>query len=228
MPQLGFEYELTRSKRRTLSVKISRDAVVKVYAPQRMSQKQIDEFLFDNRAWVSKHLEEARKQKLEADAFVPGRDRGLLLLGREYPLMYSGGGRAGFDGQSFFVPQGTGADGVSAALKEVYRSLAKDYLPRRTYELAARFGETVASVKINSARTRWGSCSSKGNINLSLFLMMAPTDAVDYCIIHELAHLKHMDHSPEFWRLVGIRCPDYKQKRAELKKLNDRLLGEKW
>ena len=57
MPQLGFEYELTRSKRRTLSVKISRDAVVKVYAPQRMSQKQIDEFLFDNRAWVSKHLE---------------------------------------------------------------------------------------------------------------------------------------------------------------------------
>lgn len=99
---------------------------------------------------------------------------------------------------------------------------------RRTYELADQFGETVASVKINSARTRWGSCTSKGNINLSLFLVMAPEDAVDYCIIHELSHLKHMDHSAAFWRLVGSRCPDYERRKEELRVLNLRLMREKW
>ena len=129
---------------------------------------------------------------------------------------------------SFFVPDGLSPDETAAALKEVYRSIAKDYLVKRTYELADSFGETVASVKINSARTRWGSCTSKRNINLSLFLIMAPEGAVDYCIIHELSHLKHMDHSAAFWRLVASRCPDYEERREELKALNSRLMSEKW
>ena len=94
--------------------------------------------------------------------------------------------------------------------------------------LADQFGETVASVKINSARTRWGSCTSKGNINLSLFLVMAPEDAVDYCIIHELSHLKHMDNWAAFWRLVGSRCPDYEKRKEDLRFLNLRLMREKW
>lgn len=136
--------------------------------------------------------------------------------------------RAGFDGGNFFVPDGLSPDETAAALKEVYRSIAKDYLVKRTYELADSFGETVASVKINSARTRWGSCTSNRNINLSLFLVMAPEGAVDYCIIHELSHLKHMDHSAAFWRLVASRCPDYKERREELKALNSRLVREKW
>ena len=137
-------------------------------------------------------------------------------------------GRAGFDGGSFFVPDGLSPDETAAALKEVYRSIAKDYLVKRTYELADSFGETVASVKINSARARWGSCTSKRNINLSLFLVMAPEGAVDYCIIHELSHLKYMDHSAAFWRLVASRCPDYEERREELKALNSRLVREKW
>ena len=83
-------------------------------------------------------------------------------------------------------------------------------------------------VDLHSARTRWGSCTSKGNINLSLFLVMAPEGAVDYCIIHELSHLKHMDHSAAFWRLVGSRCPDYEKRKEELRVLNLRLMREKW
>lgn len=228
MPELGFQYELTRSDRRTLSIKISRDAKVLVYAPRRMSLKHIEDFLFEKRAWVLKNLAKVQERKDISDSFVPGRESGLILLGREYPLIKVPGKRAGFDGSNFFVPDGLSAEDTAAALKEVYRSLAKNYLVRRTYELADQFGETVASVKINSARTRWGSCTSKGNINLSLFLVMAPEDAVDYCIIHELSHLKHMDHSAAFWRLVGSRCPDYEKRKEELRVLNLRLMREKW
>ena len=211
MPELGFQYELTRSDRRTLSIKISRDAKVLVYAPRRMSLKHIEDFLFEKRAWVLKNLAKVQERKDISDSFVPGGESGLLLLGR-----------------NFFVPDGLSAEDTAAALKEVYRSLAKNYLVRRTYELADQFGETVASVKINSARTRWGSCTSKGNINLSLFLVMAPEGAVDYCIIHELSHLKHMDHSAAFWRHVGSRCPDYEKRKEELRVLNLRLMREKW
>ena len=57
---------------------------------------------------------------------------------------------------------------------------------------------------------------------------MAPEDAVDYCIIHELSHLKHMDHSAAFWRLVGSRCPDYEKRKEKLRVLNLRLMREKW
>lgn len=228
MPELGFKYELTRSDRRTLSIKISRDAKVLVYAPRRMSLKHIEDFLFEKRAWVLKNLAKVQERKDISDSFVPGRESGLLLLGREYPMIKVPGKRAGFDGSSFFVPDGLSVNDTAAALKEIYRSLAKNYLVRRTYELADQFGETVASVKINSARTRWGSCTSKGNINLSLFLVMAPEGAVDYCIIHELSHLKHMDHSAAFWRLVGSRCPDYEKRKEELRVLNLRLMREKW
>ena len=175
MPELGFQYELSRSDRRTLSIKISRDAKVLVHAPRRMSLKHIEDFLFEKRGWVLENLAKAQERKATSDSFVP-----------------------------------------------------KDYLVKRTYELADSFGETVASVKINSARTRWGSCTSNRNINLSLFLVMAPEGAVDYCIIHELSHLKHMDHSAAFWRLVASRCPDYKERREELKALNSRLVREKW
>lgn len=176
----------------------------------------------------AQNLAKVQERKDISDSFVPGEESGLLLLGREYPLIKVPGKRAGFDDSNFFVPDGLSAEDTAAALKEVYRSLAKNYLVRRTYELADQFGETVASVKINSARTRWGSCTSKGNINLSLFLVMAPEGAVDYCIIHELSHLKHMDHSAAFWRLVGSRCPDYEKRKEELRVLNLRLMREKW
>lgn len=125
MPELGFQYELTRSDRRTLSIKISRDAKVLVYAPRRMSLKHIEDFLFEKRAWVLKNLAKVQERKDISDSFVPGGESGLLLLGREYPLIKVPGKRAGFDGSSFFVPDGLSAEDTAAALKEVYRSLAK-------------------------------------------------------------------------------------------------------
>lgn len=95
MPELGFQYELTRSDRRTLSIKISRDAKVLVYAPRRMGLKHIEDFLFEKREWVLKNLAKVQERKDISDSFVPGGESGLLLLGREYPLIKKSGKRAG-------------------------------------------------------------------------------------------------------------------------------------
>lgn len=107
MPELGFQYELTRSDRRTLSIKISRDAKVLVYAPRRMSLKHIEDFLFEKRAWVLKNLAKVQERKDISDSFVPGGESGLLLLGREYPLIKNPGNAQVLTAATFSSPTGS-------------------------------------------------------------------------------------------------------------------------
>ena len=85
---------------------------------------------------------------------------------------------------------------------EALRKQAKAILPLRLHELAAQHGFSFTRVGINSARTRWGSCSSRGHINLSLYLMMLPQTLSDYVLLHELCHTREMNHGPRFWALM--------------------------
>ena len=87
-------------------------------------------------------------------------------------------------------------------------------------------GVSPTAVKINSASTRWGSCSSKGSLNFSWKLILAPEDVSDYVVVHELCHIKHMDHSPAFWAEVGKVIPDWRDKREALKDVQ-KLIGDK-
>ena len=81
----------------------------------------------------------------------------------------------------------------------------------------AVYGFRYQNVRVKNQKTRWGSCSSKGNINLNLRLMMAPEPAIDYVIVHELCHLRVLNHSPAFWTLVESCFPDYRRWRAWFK-----------
>jgi hypothetical protein len=101
------------------------------------------------------------------------------------------------------------------------RKEAKRLLPDRTQQLAAKYGFTFESTKIQSSKTRWGSCSHAGAINLSLYLMLLPAHLIDYVILHELCHTKEMNHGVNFWRWMD-RVTNNKSKdlRAELKKYN--------
>jgi len=94
---------------------------------------------------------------------------------------------------------------------------AKHELPPRLLELAARYGLSVSRVSIRNQRSRWGSCSRAGHICLNWRLVEMPEAVRDYVLIHELMHLKRMDHSPKFWRLVAEACPAYKEARAWLR-----------
>ena len=108
----------------------------------------------------------------------------------------------------------------SEMAREVERDLrfrAKRALPARVFELAAQHGLTVARVSVRNQRWRWGSCSRAGHICLNWRLMTMPEWVRDYVIIHELMHLKRMDHSPRFWKLVARVCPDYQNARRWLR-----------
>ncbi len=97
------------------------------------------------------------------------------------------------------------------------RQRAKELLPDRVAHYAAIMGVTPTSVKITSARTRFGSCSGKNGICFSLYLMQYPEEAIDYVVVHELAHIRHHDHSPAFYAEVAKVLPDYKERMKLLK-----------
>ena len=101
-------------------------------------------------------------------------------------------------------------DAVKSAVIAFYRREAKTYLPQRTSQLASKFGFEYNRIRIKNQKTRWGSCSAKRNLNFNLRLMMAPADAIDSVIIHELCHLKFLNHSRHFWNLVAQCFPDYR------------------
>jgi predicted metal-dependent hydrolase len=116
----------------------------------------------------------------------------------------------------FYVPQRASDEKLSPIIESLLsRLIGAHYLPqvqRRVQELNERhFRQRVNGVRIKYNHSNWGSCSSKGNINLSSRLLFAPQEVLDYVIIHELAHLVEMNHSPRFWALVAAAMPDYKK-----------------
>ena len=102
-------------------------------------------------------------------------------------------------------------------LRDFAKQAARD-LPPRVREFAGQMGVTYGRITIRSQRTRWGSCSSKGNLNFNCLLMLTPPEVQDYVLVHELAHRLEMNHSPEFWRIVESVLPDYKLRKKWLKK----------
>lgn len=98
-----------------------------------------------------------------------------------------------------------------------YRELARRVLTAKTELWAARMGVTYGRIAIRQQATRWGSCSTKGNLNFNWVLVLVPEELQDYVVVHELAHLREMNHSPRFWRVVAEQLPDYAERRKRLK-----------
>lgn len=104
-------------------------------------------------------------------------------------------------------------------IQEALRKNAKHYLPHRLQELSQQIGLPFHTVKINSSRGRWGSCSGKKDINLSLYVMLLPRHLIDYVLLHELCHTCEMNHGPQFWTLLDSYTQGKaKMLRAEMRK----------
>ena len=169
-------YELKRSKRKTVSVEISREARVIVRAPLKMKKEEIDTFLNSKRSWITTNL--AQMEQMLKDA-----------------------------------PKKLDENEIKA-LKKSARALI---LPRVEY-YASRMGVSYGTVAFRRQKTRFGSCSSKKNLNFNIAIALMPEQIVDYVIVHELAHLKEMNHSPRFWQEVASVILDCMDRRRWLQK----------
>jgi len=168
------EYEIVRSKRKTLALQVTRDARVVVRSPLRISEQKIIEFLALHYTWVKKALSIQSKR---ADIYD-----------------------------------------LSPEQLAIIKQKANEILPKRVEYYSQVMQLFPTAVKINFAKTRFGSCSSKNSINFSAYLMLFPLEAVDYVIVHELAHIKYKNHQKEFYALVEKYMPDYKKRAALLKR----------
>jgi predicted metal-dependent hydrolase len=175
-------------------IRVTDAGTVRVTLPRWGSKREAAAFAEREQAWIAKQLRaRAERERLE-------RER----LERERRTT-NGAGHQGDE------------RGVSAGERRQLLARAKKELPPRLLELAARHGVAVTRISIRNQRWRWGSCSRSGHICLNWRLVTMPDEVRDYVLIHELMHLKRMDHSPKFWKLVAAACPGYQDARRWLR-----------
>ncbi len=213
----AIEYTLKHSRRaRYARLQMGRDGELTVFIPRLFWMERIPDLLHSKVRWILKHRlhreSQADPEKAAADS-LPYLGGSLRLVLRQSPAANT---EVKLDGKSLMVYLADGA-ALHTVIQRWYRQQAQRYLERRLAELSARMSLEFNRLTVRQARTRWGSCSLRGNISLNWKLMALPAPVIDYVMIHELAHLKHMDHSGKFWELVAKHCPDWRQHRQSLK-----------
>jgi len=220
-------YHLTRSTRKSVAVYI-RNGEVEVRAPFFMSRKTIDRFVLEKAPWIAKTQTEQNIQIEQKKNFSLDYGSTLILRGKPYPITPRDDHFAEFDDDVFYMPPGLQPQQIKELSIRLYKILAQMHLAKRVAYYAPKMRVEPAVVKVNSATKRWGSCSSLKNLNFTWRLIMADDDVIDYVVVHELAHIRQMDHSPKFWAIVRQVLPDYEIRKHQLTRLQNRLNIEDW
>jgi len=220
-------YTLNRSRRKTAAIYV-RNGEVEVRAPLRMPKQEIDRFVLEKERWILKSLAKQQSQAEKKESFVVDYGRSILFHGKPYPITNRNGTHAGFDDNKFYMPPGLSPEQIKATCIQLCKILAKSRITQRVAFFAPQMDVMPTAVKINSAMRRWGSCSSRKSLNFSWRLIMADDAIIDYVVVHELAHIKEMNHSARFWAVVESVLPDFRKRKQKLKELQQRLSGEDW
>lgn len=214
--------KLIRSKRRSISLEITRDARLIVRIPKYADLEDVKQFILEKEDWIQKKIAEAgvRVKKATPKRFISGEE--FHYLGEKYKLLVS---RAQNEANLIFNNGFYLAEEYQNKAREIfikwYKRQAKINIPKRVQWYAAQHNLKHGKIKITSAGKRWGSCSAEGNINFTWKLILLPIRIIDYVVVHELAHLKQHNHSKKFWLEVEKMLPDYKERRKWLKKFGD-------
>ncbi len=215
---------LFHSRRKTISLIIQRDGALTVRAPLQMSHVQIHKFVQNHAEWI-------RKKQAQIKAFSPVPSKKyingelFLYLGKQYPLTILASQHPAliFNGYQFLLGESNQQKARQSFIRW-YVAQCRRVITERTESIARQNQFKYQKLRITSARTRWGSCSTKGNLSFTWRLVMAPREVIDYVIIHELVHTKIKNHSIKFWSEVAEILPDYKMYISWLKK-NGHLLS---
>lgn len=217
-------FEIIRSiRRRRVAIQVH-EGKVQVLVPKRLSENDAIQFLNQHLGWVQKKLREQQntspyraKEYLDGEAF--------LFLGKNYFLNIAYAKKPTVlvrDDQLFvFIRElqdpTKRKQKIHQQLRAWYYQQAECILQQKSEIYAEQLGVQSRSITIRQFKSRWGSCSTRGDIQYSWPIILAPHAIVDYLVVHELSHLKHHNHSPRFWNMVGSMIPDYKACRQWLK-----------
>lgn len=214
-------YKLIRQNRKSLTLTIDEQLNIIVKAPYNLKEEEIEKFIIKNKNWIK----ETQKNKLETQKIKDWlKKESISYLGKERKICIN------------YIEKGKNKleykDGVfkfyvyKNISREIYNKLLEDYIKIQGYvlfeQLSSRYSELLAlkynKITLRKQKTRWGSCSSNGNLSYNIKLMCAPIECIEYVVLHEIIHLKHFNHSKEFWLEIEKIMPDYKYRKEYLKK----------
>ncbi len=213
-------YTLKRSARaKNVWLRIGIGTGLEVVAPEKMPLRELGGVLEKKSSWIQRHLSRLEKTGVRSRRVLKDGSA-LPYMGEERPLrvLVSRGMLTAvrlINGEIVAAVPEDDQELLVSALMDWYRKMARKVIVDKVGRLAN--GHKVGRIMIKDQKTRWGSCSSKGNLNFNWRLIMAPPKVIDYLVVHELTHLEHPNHSKRFWNKVAKRFPDYAESEAWLK-----------
>ena len=220
-------YTLTRTKRKTLGLYII-DGTLQVRAPIGLPKREIDKFIKQKSRWLQDKLSQSQERANIKNNFELTYGDKILYRGGYKTISPTSTHLTFCENTILYISNSLTNDHIKQACIQWYKKAAKAHITNRVSHFSNIMNLTPTSIKITSAKKRWGSCSSKKTINFSWRLIMAQDDIIDYVVVHELAHLQEMNHSPRFWAIVAKTMPDYKQRETNLRKLEKQLALQNW
>jgi predicted metal-dependent hydrolase len=220
----GLSVEVVRTKRRkTASIQIIKGAVQAI-VPEKLSDARVEALIQKRTPWIRKKLREQSKAIVpKPKEYVSGEN--FTYLGRNYRLKVMRGNNNGVKLKGGYFEVGVSKKGdIRDALVQWYETRALIRLTDKTKRYSNIMGISPSLISVRDYKSRWGSCSSKGDITYNWRIIMAPHHIVDYVVVHELCHLKHPNHSPTYWRFVKREIPDYDRCRQWLREHEGELV----
>jgi hypothetical protein len=211
------DYTLVRRRgRRGVGLKVDAEGLT-VSAPLSIPVHRVEHLVRESESWVLKKMAVWRERQVPAPRWEDGA--AVPYLGGDLALRFATGRRlvATLEGDALVVsaPEHH-PEGVHRAVVAWYKRTALPHLAHRAFVFSRLAGLAPPRVMLSSAGSRWGSCNSRREVRLAWRLLKARAELIDYVVCHELAHLRHMNHSREFWAEVERLCPDYRRLRDEL------------
>lgn len=223
---LTIPYLLTDSEK-TKHIKLVMDIDgLKVIKPEKTDMAEVEKLLHGRSSWIFKHYMEFQSMKVDEYKREWESGERVLYRGKKYNIRIfthrEQATKINFNGKRFEIFINEDASDRKTVLEDAfsrwYKRAAQESIKDRLLYYCKITGLGYNTMRIKEQKTRWGSCSKKGNLNFNWKLVMSPPWVIDYVVVHEVCHLRYLNHSKEYWAMVEMYMPDYKKAQEWLKK----------
>ncbi|OAA88006.1 M48 family metallopeptidase [Clostridium ljungdahlii] len=221
----SFEYKVIKKNIKNITIKINEQGEVYIIAPLNVSYPSIEKIVENKMGWIQENVKITKNRiyTMKSTGLLDGKK--LLWMGNLLKIEVR---QADIKkcyveiAEDKIIVYGKAVllkneENIKKSICEFYKQRARVIFRERVDIYYKNLNVYPQKITIRCQKTRWGSCSSNGNINLNYKILMAPMEIIDYVVVHELCHLVHMDHSRDYWKLVESIIPQYKNRRKWLK-----------